>query len=119
MEDSTLAIWNPDTLRAEDRAHLLHPLQHPMDHATPHIWVKGQGCVLTNIDGREYLDGLSCLWNVNVGHGRKMKLPIAPAPSTASFSNASRSLRLRLGSDLLHLAPIRLQQTAHIPRPDV
>ena len=63
--------WNVSALRADDRDHLLHPLQHPADHATPHIWVKGQGCVLTDIDGREYLDGLSCLWNVNVGHGRK------------------------------------------------
>jgi adenosylmethionine-8-amino-7-oxononanoate aminotransferase len=64
--------WNVSALRTDDRDHLLHPLQHPADHATPHIWVKGQGCVLTDIDGREYLDGLSCLWNVNVGHGRKV-----------------------------------------------
>ncbi|MBP1778317.1 MAG: aminotransferase [candidate division NC10 bacterium] len=63
--------WNSSLLVADDRAHLLHPLQHPADHATPHVWVKGRGAVLTDADGREYLDGLACLWNVNVGHGRK------------------------------------------------
>lgn len=58
-------------LLAEDRSHLLHPLYHPADHAAPHIWVKGRGATLTDAEGREYLDGLSCLWNVNVGHGRR------------------------------------------------
>ena len=63
--------WNVSSLVAEDRHHLLHPLQHPADHAAPHIWVKGRGAVLTDAEGREYIDGLACLWNVNVGHGRK------------------------------------------------
>ncbi|MCX5733001.1 MAG: aminotransferase class III-fold pyridoxal phosphate-dependent enzyme, partial [candidate division NC10 bacterium] len=80
--------WNVSTLRAEDRAHLLHPLQHPADHATPHIWVKGHGCVLTDIDGREYLDGLSCLWNVNVGHGRT-ELAQAAAEQMATLAYAT------------------------------
>jgi len=35
------------------------------------IVVKGRGTVITDIQGREYLDGLSGLWNVNVGHGRE------------------------------------------------
>ena len=66
-----MTTWTAATLITDDRAHLLHPLQHPADHATPHVWVKGRGVVLTDAEGREYLDGLSCLWNVNVGHGRK------------------------------------------------
>ena len=83
-----MITWTPATLRAEDRDHLLHPLQHPADHATPHIWIKGQGCVLTDIDGREYLDGLSCLWNVNVGHGRK-ELAEAAALQMATLAYAT------------------------------
>ena len=66
-----MTTWTAATLITDDRAHLLHPLQHPADHATPHVWVKGRGVVLTDAEGREYLDGLSCLWNENVGHGRK------------------------------------------------
>jgi adenosylmethionine-8-amino-7-oxononanoate aminotransferase len=53
-----------------DQEHLIHPLHHPIDHTEPVIYVRGRGAVVQDICGREYLDGLSGLWNVNVGHGR-------------------------------------------------
>jgi putrescine aminotransferase len=53
-----------------DREHLIHPLHHPVDHADPVIYVRGRGATVHDIDGHEYIDGLSGLWNVNVGHGR-------------------------------------------------
>jgi len=53
-----------------DRAHLLHPLHHPSAYANARVWVSGDGAMLTDSTGREYIDGLSGLWNVNVGHGR-------------------------------------------------
>ena len=55
----------------EDRAHLLHPLHHPSAYAGTRIWVSGDGALIKDADGREYIDGLSGLWNVNVGHGRR------------------------------------------------
>jgi adenosylmethionine-8-amino-7-oxononanoate aminotransferase len=54
-----------------DQDHLFHPLFHPNDQKEPFVWVKGEGATLYTADGREFIDGLSCLWNVNVGHGRK------------------------------------------------
>ena len=54
-----------------DRAHLLHPLHHPSSYPQARIWVEGQGAVIKDSTGREYLDGLAGLWNVTVGHGRK------------------------------------------------
>jgi adenosylmethionine-8-amino-7-oxononanoate aminotransferase len=54
-----------------DRAHLLHPLHHPSAYATARVWVSGEGAVITDSAGREYIDGLSGLWNVNAGHGRE------------------------------------------------
>jgi adenosylmethionine-8-amino-7-oxononanoate aminotransferase len=54
----------------EDQAHLIHPLYHPTEHTEPQIWVKGEGAIMKDIQGREYIDGLGGLWNVNVGHGR-------------------------------------------------
>ena len=66
-----MASWNIPALLSEDRQHLLHPLWHPADHAAPHVWVRGQGAILTDASGREFLDGLSCLWNGNIGHGRR------------------------------------------------
>jgi len=54
-----------------DQAHLLHPLHHPSAHQKPKIWVEGKGAIVKDAEGREYIDGLAGLWNVNVGHGRK------------------------------------------------
>ena len=54
-----------------DRAHLLHPLHHPSSYAAARVWVSGTGAVITDANGRDYIDGLSGLWNVNVGHGRQ------------------------------------------------
>ena len=54
-----------------DRAHLLHPLHHPTAHAGTRLWVSGSGATITDSTGRDYIDGLSGLWNVNVGHGRE------------------------------------------------
>lgn len=54
-----------------DHAHLLHPLYHPTAHQSPKIWVEGRGAIVKDISGKEYIDGLSGLWNVNVGHGRE------------------------------------------------
>ena len=54
-----------------DRAHLLHPLHHPSAYASTRVWVSGDGALIRDSTGREYIDGLSGLWNVNVGHGRQ------------------------------------------------
>src|SRR2546423_1852983 len=53
-----------------DRRYLVHPLHHPDDHRQPLVVVEGKGAILRDAEGREYIDGLSGLWNVNVGHGR-------------------------------------------------
>jgi len=53
-----------------DQAHLMHPLHHPSAYAATRIWVSGKGATITDSTGREYIDGLSGLWNVNIGHGR-------------------------------------------------
>ena len=53
-----------------DQAHLMHPLHHPSAYAATRIWVSGKGAIITDAAGREYIDGLSGLWNVNIGHGR-------------------------------------------------
>ena len=60
-----------DTTLATDQAHLMHPLHHPSAYAGTRMWVKGEGARITDSTGREYIDGLSGLWNVNIGHGRR------------------------------------------------
>jgi adenosylmethionine-8-amino-7-oxononanoate aminotransferase len=56
-------------LLARDQAHLLHPLHDPAAHRSGHVWVRGEGAMLVDAEGREYIDGLAGLWNVVLGHG--------------------------------------------------
>ena len=58
-------------LLARDRAHLVHPLHDPALHAQGRVWVRGEGAILTDADGRKCIDGLAGLWNVTAGHGRR------------------------------------------------
>jgi adenosylmethionine-8-amino-7-oxononanoate aminotransferase len=83
-----MATWDVSQLLTQDREHLLHPLYHPSDHAHPHIWVKGRGATMTDAAGKEYIDGLSCLWNVNAGHGRR-ELAEAAAEQMATLAFAT------------------------------
>ena len=58
-------------LLAKDHRHLIHPLHHTAGHAEGRVWVKGEGAYLYDADGKKFIDGLSCLWNVSAGHGRQ------------------------------------------------
>ena len=72
-----------------DRAHLMHPLHHPTSYANARIWVSGRGAIIKDAAGREYIDGLSGLWNVNVGHGRSELGEVAKQQmSTLAFHSA-------------------------------
>jgi adenosylmethionine-8-amino-7-oxononanoate aminotransferase len=62
---------NVDKIVQADQDHLIHPLFHPNEQNNPYVWVEGKGAILKAADGREYIDGLSGLWNVSAGHGRK------------------------------------------------
>ena len=54
-----------------DRSHLIHSLHNSLQQAGGHVWVKGHGAALTDADGKEFIDGLSGLWNVLAGHGQR------------------------------------------------
>ena len=66
-----------DELHARDRAHLLHPLHSKAMQEKGHVWVSGHGATLVDVDGKEYIDGLSGLWNVTAGHGRSELAQVA------------------------------------------
>lgn len=93
-----------------DRDHLLHPQHYDPDHEQAIVFERGEGSVLWDADGRRYLDGLSCLWNVNVGHGRR-ELAEAGAEQMAklafatAYTGASNEPAIRLAARLADLAP--------------
>ena len=54
----------------DDLAHLIHPQYYAPEHQDPVIFDYGDGVWLVDVRGKRYIDGLSSLWNVAVGHGR-------------------------------------------------
>jgi len=64
-------IRTKSDLVRRDLKHLIHPQHHPGDHQTPQVWVGGHGIRLKDIEGRFFIDGLSSMWNVYLGHNRK------------------------------------------------
>ena len=72
----------------KDRAHWVHPLYHPVAHQAPVIIERGEGIYLIAHDGKRYIDGLSALWNVAVGHGRQeLAQAAAEQIGKAAFTN--------------------------------
>jgi putrescine aminotransferase len=92
-----------------DQRYLVHPLHHPDDHQRPLVVVEGRGAMLRDTDGNEFIDGLSGLWNVNVGHGRK---ELADAASVqmqrlafaVAYAGATNEPAVRLAERLVRLA---------------
>jgi putrescine aminotransferase len=97
-----------------DQEHLIHPLHHPVDNANTIIYVRGRGVTIEDIDGREYLDGLSGLWNVNVGHGRAELADAAAAQMKdlaycSGFVGSSNIPSITLAERLLELTDHTMQ----------
>ena len=91
-----------------DRAHLMHPLHHPSAHAGTRLWVSGTGAVITDSTGRDYIDGLSGLWNVNVGHGRQeladaARQQMATLAYHSSYAGSSNEKAIALAERLSRL----------------
>ncbi len=65
------AVSENAALLEKDHKHMIHPLHSPAGHTNGRVWVRGEGSHLIDADGNKFIDGLSCLWNVSAGHGRK------------------------------------------------
>jgi putrescine aminotransferase len=103
-----------EALVERDQAFLLHPQHHPLDHAEPVIFTRGEGAILWDVRGRRFIDGLSCLWNVNVGHGRRELAEAAARQMerlafASAYAGASNEPAITLAERLAGLAPHGLQ----------
>jgi adenosylmethionine-8-amino-7-oxononanoate aminotransferase len=98
-----------DLLVQADRRHVIHPLHFAGDNTNPKLFVSAQGSILRTADGREYIDGLSGLWNVNIGHGRRELAAAAAAQIetldyASAYSGFSNEPAIRLAEKLVSLA---------------
>jgi len=104
------------SLDALDRAHLVHGFGSPAvteREGTLRI-VRGEGVHVFDDAGRSYLDAMSSLWNVNVGHGRveiadamaEQARRIAYVPTLLGFSSEPA---IRLAARIAALTPEGLE----------
>jgi len=92
-----------------DQEHLIHPLHHPVDNENTVVYVRGRGVTVVDSDGHEYIDGLSGLWNVNVGHGRHELADAAAAQMKelaycSGFVGSTNLRSIELANRLLEIA---------------
>jgi putrescine aminotransferase len=96
-----------------DKKHYLHPASPAKDNFVSGpmvIMERGEGIYLYDRDGKQYIDGLSSLWNVNIGHGRKEIAQVAEAQMSKmafshSFNRFSHEGAIRLAEKIASLAP--------------
>lgn len=97
---------------AGDLAHLIHPLT---DHSRlaelgPLVIAGGEGCELISVDGQRLIDGMSGLWTVNLGHGRRDLIEAAHTqlwelPYASTFGGVSSPPAIELAERIAALAP--------------
>ncbi len=97
-------------LAEADRQHQIHSLHHPTESNDAVIYISGRGIMLRDTDGKEYIDGLSGLWNVNVGHGRAELAEAAASQMKtlayfSGYSGSSTIPSITLAEKLISMAP--------------
>lgn len=96
-----------------DKKHVIHPtssLKQQQEDGPSLIVTEGNGVYLKDIHGKQYIDGMSSLWNVNIGHGRAEVAEVAKAQMTtlafsSCFSTFSHEPVIRLAAKIASLAP--------------
>jgi len=99
-----------------DRKHILHPTSPIKEHYEqgPSVIIqRGEGIYVYDTEGNKYIDGLSSLWNVNVGHGRHELAQAAMEQMTKlayshSFNRFSHEPAILLAEKIASLTPADL-----------
>ncbi|MED4350842.1 aspartate aminotransferase family protein [Schinkia azotoformans] len=99
-----------------DKKHFLHPttsIKEQQEAGPAFIFQTGKGIYLEDMKGTTLIDGMSSLWNVNVGHGREeladaAKEQMAKLAFTSCFSTFSNEPAILLAKKITDLAPAPL-----------
>jgi len=65
-----MSVQNINFLKENNARYMFHPMAHPADSLAnpPKIIVGGEGVRVRDVDGRETIDAVGGLWNVNLGY---------------------------------------------------
>ncbi|MED2974426.1 aspartate aminotransferase family protein [Fictibacillus sp. B-59209] len=102
-----------------DKKHFLHPttaIKQQQATGPDFILTKGEGIRLYDLKGRSAIDGLSSLWNVNIGHGREEIAQVAYEQMktlgySSCFATFSNEPAIKLAAKLAEIAPGNLTAT--------
>ncbi|MGW4396295.1 aminotransferase family protein [Amycolatopsis nivea] len=102
-------------LAAADQRTLIHPHTVIGDPAEPLVLDRGEGALLWDTEGNQYIDGTCGLWQCPVGHGRAEIADVAAEQIRklefySSFGDYSNAPSIRLAERLLSLAPAGLER---------
>ncbi|HSG94891.1 MAG TPA: aspartate aminotransferase family protein [Afifellaceae bacterium] len=102
-------------LQRSDAAHHLHPFTDSGDLARrgTRVISKASGIYLTDVEGHRILDGMSGLWCVNLGYGRRELIEAAhrqlqELPYYNSFFQCTTPATIELAELLAELAPAHM-----------
>ena len=106
-------VHDTAALRAADAAHFIHPFTDTRglaERAGPRIVVRGDGVRIWDSEGNEIIDGMSGLWCVNLGYGRRDLVEAAHAqmqqlPFYNAFFNTATPPSIELAALLSEVAP--------------
>lgn len=108
-----------DELIEHDKKYFLHPsssIKSQQEKGPEFIFTKGEGVYLEDIEGKKVIDGLSSLWNVNVGHGRTELATVAMEQMSklgysTAFGTVSHEPAIQLAKKLSEISPGNLRAT--------
>ncbi|MDQ0223833.1 aminotransferase family protein [Metabacillus niabensis] len=99
-----------------DKQHFLHPtssIEQQQTLGPAFIFREGKGIYLSDVKGNVVIDGMSSLWNVNIGHGRleigeAAREQMAKLAYSSCFATFSNEPAIRLAAKLAKIAPGQL-----------
>lgn len=104
--------YDTKAIQEMDSAHYLHPFTDFKDLASQgaRVMVKGEGIYIWDSEGKKILDGMSGLWCVNVGYGRKsisdaVYKQMQQLPFYNSFFNTTNIPAAELAKVLVEISP--------------
>lgn len=108
-----MAVFLKEELKTLDQKHFLHPtssIEQQQKYGPGAIFTEGKGIYLKDIDSKRYIDGMSSLWNVNIGHGREEMAEVAKEQMSklafsSCFGTFSNEPAIRLATKIASLAP--------------
>ena len=105
--------YTKSELMEMDKKHFLHPtsnVKQQQENGPAIIFKNAEGIYAEDVDGKKYIEGMSSLWNVNIGYGRKelgevAKEQIENLSFNSTFSTYSNEPAIKLAAKIAELTP--------------